>query len=1082
MTTARTKAHESLATTLDEQLPLLALAASNRCHNTLEAQQQQQHRRVVVATVLEAIADFMLSVDGKSDDTDDQLRDDSGNVASLSMQQLVRQGMSALVHAVGAGDAQLLESQLELVARLESETCIQVILDYLPALVEIDDTDMDDECAEKDDRSAVVSQQQQEQVFSSLRGILERENQSSSLTLPILGCLSAIPLTDAGKSEAFQIALRVVSIVPEEDLPSLVRALLRQVSNAKEATMAWEALRVEMQLLEETEKQESTSTTCHSEADDDPTALVAQVVLTCFADSRTGSLLAETYVKTVEGLEARNPHKMHCNSLDLIVLIVLSENESLYEDATDRLFDVWLTKHRFPFRLLDSLLDRFCGSGGDRLRHHNESVLYQRLAPCLLRLALFLLLAPIRAASVGPETLKSIQLFVLHLHDKLERDLQAELVRSLLHLSEGAPHVAAGCELRAWSSISGCGKKRKRSERGLSQPPVDVVQSVNAVLLQLAERSPRSLIRFKHILIERLTSTNFFSRDANGTNKYMEEICSILGALVSSDHLQKDGGLDSSELMMLLQKLLFSSSGGFGRAAGDLTQVISGLILGRALISSAALSHTDKESVKEWVLRILLPSTRRMLQPELGGPCLAFLKAAMSRDETSGDTKSVFHHFQMILANTGLIQMLSLYQKTTHGSKTDIVLGYEQIPAEYFVASGKARNMVFCVNYFLDRNELSDTVRWACATRWVIELVDTYLEIGRRSSKWLPDGWLQASIEIVYLKLPATLHTKKKSEAVMWVQTEINNFDLEEVRLDEPPRLVDDLALAVHESTATSESIELLLRLVLRFEGAVLIGLALSLAVLKNAYEKHRTQEDDGALYGRSQSDQNLRLIQYQLIKMYDLRSKSCLILKLLRAVGVSIRRHVKRQKGTRTRGGARVISNSTPSAPDNASSVAVSGASSTISMKIPSSDMFCLDVQLETQHEKVVRATDHIDLLTTTLFYGSDHMCPAVLWECLECRSDEKIIRDNLERLLCSPVATPNEPLVVRMMQLKRNIADHLCRLVAAARYNVPVPRSAILHVARSIKFFLDALPRVRLLVSDACGNQETNVSLMSA
>jgi hypothetical protein len=157
---------------------------------------------------------------------------------------------------------------------------------------------------------------------------------------------------------------------------------------------------------------------------------------------------------------------------------------------------------------------------------------------------------------------------------------------------------------------------------------------------------------------------------------------------VESDRVHNGGGLDSSEVMMLLQKLLFSSSGAFGRATGDSTRIVRGLLLATELIRLPSLNDGDRDCIKQWVLRILLPSTRRMVDPELGSPGLAFLEAWMSGGDASS-SKDVFQHFKMILANTGLIQMLPITSKLRRKTLSSLVTPKFQINSLFEAAFRK---------------------------------------------------------------------------------------------------------------------------------------------------------------------------------------------------------------------------------------------------------------------------------------------------------------------------------------------------------------------------------------------------------
>jgi hypothetical protein len=659
------------------------------------------------------------------------------------------------------------------------------------------------------------------------------------------------------------------------------------VATEEEAAQAWDALRDELRLLEGSSEQQQSldeaSTNNDDDDDDDPLSLVAHVILTSFTDPTNGALLKQSYVKTLETKSAvtDSTRTDSCLLLDLIVLLTLSQHVDSC-DAADRILDSWLATGRFPFEALETLLRMVCGN---KKYGQPTCLLYRRLAPSFLRLSIFLLLAPARGSLVVDALLESIHSFILSLHHRLDRELQAELVQSLLHLSEEA---ATGWERMVQK------RGRKHTQRAVRVDGFERVihQSVHRILQALAEREPRSLVRFKHILTGRLTSTSYSPNGVDGEST--KELCAILSRLVESDRVHNGGGLDSSEVMMLLQKLLFSSSGAFGRAAGDSTRIVRGLLLATELIRLPSLNDGDRDCIKQWVLRILLPSTRRMVDPELGSPGLAFLEAWMSGGDASS-SKDVFQHFKMILANTGLIQMLAHYQQTK--KKDAVVLGYTSIPDQFLarssVAKGKQqREMVFCVNYFLRQNDMHCPSRWRHSTLWVFELVDTYLKMGRETATngWVPHGWLQAAVEFPSLSISLEPLTKKQEIALKWIKSSLSHFVLSANDTTKPEELQTNIGELISQSRDRT-ALKQLRDSLFRFALAFLIGIGLSASVLKNAFEHYKT------LSTVTESDELAPLIHVQILKVYDLRTKlrivDCL-LSYLKAALVRQRRRAK--------------------------------------------------------------------------------------------------------------------------------------------------------------------------------------------
>lgn len=840
----------ALRETLGQNGPLLATAPIERM------------RRQAATEILQAVKVFLKGWD--------RLANTNSSLTELP-KVVLREAFSLLLAHFGPGDAQVRESVLPVLKSLRQQESRQVLLDFLPSTMPLGENE--------DLELATV------EVIDTLRAIVLRDPRA---LLPVLGCLSILPVAESGRSESFQVAVTALPVVSEVELPTLVRTLVRHVATEEEAAQAWAALRDELRLLEGTSEQQQSldepSTNDDDGDGDDSLRLVGHVVLTSFTDPTNGALLKQSYVKTLETKSAMTDSSRtdSCLLLDLIVLLTLSLHVDTC-DAADRILDSWLATGRFPFEALETLLRMVCGN---KQYGQPTCLLYRRLAPSLLRLSIFLLLAPARG-SLGLDTLlESNHSFILNLHYRLDRELQAELVQSLLHLSEEA---ATGWERMVQK------RGRKRTQKTVRADGYERVihQSVHRILQALAEKEPRSLVRFKHILTGRLTSTSY---SPNGVDEEStKELCVILSRLVESDRVHNGGGLDSSEVMMLLQKLLFSSSGAFGRAAGDSTRIVRGLLLATELIRLPSLNDDDRDCIKQWVLRILLPSTRRMVDPELGSPGLAFLEAWMSGGDTSA-SKDVFQHFKMILANTGLIQMLAHYHQTK--KKGAVVLGYTQIPDQFLARSSipkgkQQREMVFCVNYFLRQNDMHCPSRWRHATLWVFELVDTYLKMGRQKATkgWVPHGWLQAAVEFPSLSISLEPSTKKQEIALEWIKSSLSHFVLSANDTTKPDELqtnIGELILAhCHDTTALKQLRDSLFRFALAF----LIGIGLSASVLKNAFKHYKT------LSTVTEPDELVPLIHVQILKVYDLRTKLRIVDCLLSYLKVALVRQQRRAK-----------------------------------------------------------------------------------------------------------------------------------------------------------------------------------------
>jgi hypothetical protein len=548
----------------------------------------------------------------------------------------------------------------------------------------------------------------------------------------------------------------------------------------------------------------------------------------------------------------------------------------------------------------------------------------QRLIPLMLQLTVVLLLCPrrryfsyhttfggrstdidfTRLGCEGEITIPSrpwVHRFVLNLYRRLDCDHQKELVRMLLHLVDGCSNCARASDI-APHIISPIVKSQNEGADSF------VVQSVFTILERIVDENPRSILCFKKALMERLTGST--SVDAGPTNEYVDRhICNLLISLMTKFTNKRDDNpttgaedmhsLSRSEMLFLVQKLMFGES-----LRNDTTRPARGIVLATELLFTkidSTISEDDRNCILEWVLRCLLPSTRRMVEPELGLAGLSFLKVWIDWNESnnrSGANSFVFQHFKMILANTGLIQSLDKFQAVNEKDSTSVsesFLGYYALTSKSHVNhESSTKAMVFGVNFFLRHSSIVATnpLHWSQATDWVYALVDTYLQMGRTKAgkSWHPNNWLRAAVEFPKIN---TAFFKNSVEAqhlvVDWMNKFLCNFDLSYcVQHSQffPPTYADTVIRCL-----SSKKLRLFIESLKFFALALIVGISLSAAVLKNAADRAWSTEN-------SLSDYH-ELIKYQINKIYDLRTKSTTMDSLFSSIEAALRRSLLRKKRT---------------------------------------------------------------------------------------------------------------------------------------------------------------------------------------
>lgn len=911
----------ALAKALDQHLPLLEEAPN------------EVVRRHAAGQILDAI--FAAVVDNDDDDNHQKHH-----------YALIRNAFRMLQTQLGPGDAQVRDMLLRVLPRAVisnngAPEILQILLDQVPFwTIDVSLADeYDEEYNPTANKTITLVQQQQQRVFETLHQLLEHD---SSASLPVLNCMASLPWmgrNEAGCSEIWRVALKVLPFCEEQELPTAVRTLLRHCcDDDTECEATWKALRTEWRLLEDhhhhqlQQQQTPTARTATDPAakaqDDSALFLLAHNVVTSFSDRVNGDCLALSYIKILKETFCSKQQQSKDRAgeekddnydedrpllLDLIVLLYLSLQQN-YEDSVDRIVDSWWSIGNFPFALLEDLLQLLLGrnasnSDEQQQRQRGESsLLASILTPALLRWVIFFLLAPARCDPVSSGSDRSphkVQSFALNLFHLLDEERRAELVHNLLHLSEETSAswrsndepestTRRGKRLRTQRKDATNGQQKEQQRH---QQRRIVLQSVNIILKQIAQTAPETLVRFRHVLTRRLTATHTVStNNGDGDLDSIRELCSILVSLVDSTdhhHLNRRGGIDGSELLVLLQKLLFSSSATFGMSTtaggvrGDSGRMVRGIILATELIR-CPLRQSDKDCVKDWVLRLLLPSTRRMVDPELGTPGLAFLKSwkkyCLEETESMSPKEKIFEHLKMMLANTGLIQVLANYHK---GKNKDMVLGYVNAPLElqWPSANTKKRDLVFCVGFFLRHVNMTNPSRWRHATRWVFDLVDIYLRIGReKASNWRPDGWLLAALEFPMLALPQKVAEKKQRAIHEWVEANLFHFNFDG-GMQSDSQLFPDFSDIVVQ--AEISDLRVLHESALRFAHAILLGISLSAAVLNNTFEHWKTMQND---LSSDDHPVSLALIKLQMNKLYDLRQKSKQMDRFLGSLGAAIR------------------------------------------------------------------------------------------------------------------------------------------------------------------------------------------------
>ena len=142
--------------------------------------------------------------------------------------------------------------------------------------------------------------------------------------------------------------------------------------------------------------------------------------------------------------------------------------------------------------------------------------------------------------------------------------------------------------------------------------------------------------------------------------------------------------------------------------------------------------------------------------------------------------------------------------------------------------------------------------------QWCYTLLDTYLQLGREASggKWSPDGWLTASFIL-------SRFTSGESNS---------------------------------NSTSSDHLVEI--TKALKHAHGCVAAMAMSAAVLKNAYGQYSALCLSGTKESQAKANALLRLIQYQLAVLYDLRRRCLFALSFIEQSTKSLRGNNASKRG----------------------------------------------------------------------------------------------------------------------------------------------------------------------------------------
>ena len=371
--------------------------------------------------------------------------------------------------------------------------------------------------------------------------------------------------------------------------------------------------------------------------------------------------------------------------------------------------------------------------------------------------------------------------------------------------------------------------------------------------------------------------------------KALKELCDLIAKMSRIEPKTRH-----FDCLLVFQLLLFSP-GSLSPVRYDnresTNRIARGLILGRSIIIYSGLEYNALSSFVRTLTKLLLPQSGRMVDPAGGIYGLEILRC-MVDDRAVGKALRDTKPFSIV---TSLLSMSKIVQYGDNKNRKplsphQVEMRYTDIPIfleSKFKHVRSYRVMAFQFSEFFSckRDAYVPSGDWLNSCQWVHDLVDMYLSLGR-TPKWNPAGWVMGAFEICSL-LIARVRTKRKQNGHVDLDffsftTTSANYQLDLFRyLTES---LDGMKQGAVKKDFVDSS--------LRFCFSLLLSMALSTAVLKNV-DHHFFDETKSK---HKPTEEIMFLVQFQILKIFDLKEKINVFERFFRRIAGSTRGPKKRK------------------------------------------------------------------------------------------------------------------------------------------------------------------------------------------
>jgi len=628
---------------------------------------------------------------------------------------------------------------------LETDTCRQVLFEFLPAIART----FDGNSSHTNVSSDVKSKKVKKQILSCLKEVFENDPNSLPQILQFFSSMLTKSLPNRNAMyprDVFYFIIDLLPATPETDLHVAIRALIYYVDSSEDARLAIDSIRTELALLEKTD----ISDMMH--------------VAICIEEAVRGTgknqqLFVEEYFVVVEELfkeRTKNQNLPHHDDIDQsqqvqtkiltfdLIMITASVDSTMHHDKimpmiTDgSLFESGLLSVEHISRLVELAKD---GSISETIDNSNEvdSCSQQHLLRSLVAFSVKILLTPLRYTFEfeSEQFFSKSQAIVIHVITKLPKHFQTNAISALLKIVD---------ELMVESKNLDSASMGKDRLQDFGEISITTCRNIFELLLSLARRLKDILVPFQDRLVNYVTSESF---DHLQTFDLFQIISTVVATVLCSDNI--NGQLQSINIS---RTLLFSSA----QVSTVSTQAqmqdekityrqIRGMIFADEVLLSCDLDTTSLEIMQKMVSRALLSphSNINSLDPRIGLQGMKILGHLRKQTNCNNSLeRDLFQVASLALSHSRIVQYPEGSSKQFTKQRNPI-LAYTEIPSfptcNDQTVKRRFRKMIFCFNSFFNNVHLSQPSSWYKSSLWIFELIDTYLVLGR-TPKWNPRAWI----------------------------------------------------------------------------------------------------------------------------------------------------------------------------------------------------------------------------------------------------------------------------------------------------------------------------------------------------